>query len=454
MTASKPNATVPTDAAAPERDAAPKAGGSPAAEPGGSPAAEPGGSSAAMPGASPAARRTLVVGAGAVGSFLGALLGSVGHDVTLVRIFEPDSQRPLLLVRPDGSRITIPARRFTRTDDAPAPDLILVAVKMPALREALAPTLRWPEVPTLTVEIGIGAEGIAAELRPAAPMLAGSLTTPIRLASEDEVHWMGRGGLALAAAGESARPLVRGLMDDFNRAGLPTVELPAAAPMKWSKLLANLMANATGAILDMDADAIYRDRRLYEVERRQLRETLAVMKRLGLRPVALPRGPVPLLAFGLRLPSWLVRPILTRVVGGARFGKSPSLRIAVRSAAADAPCAEQTEVAWMNGAVARAGAEVGAPAPINARLAALVDEVAANPERRAWFWGHPERLLAELASSGKAGTAGGAVGPAGGAVGPAGGAAEAASGAAETASGAAGTANGAVGGASNGAAGG
>jgi hypothetical protein len=90
------------------------------------------------------ARRTLVVGAGAVGSFLGALLGSVGHDVTLVRIFEKDSERPLVLTRPDGSQATIPVHRFTKTEDAPAPDLILVAVKMPMLREALAPTLRWP----------------------------------------------------------------------------------------------------------------------------------------------------------------------------------------------------------------------------------------------------------------------------------------------------------------------
>jgi hypothetical protein len=51
----------------------------------------------------------------------------------------------------------------------------------------------------------------------------------------------------------------------------------------------------------------------------------------------------------------------------------------------------------MNGAVARAGAERGVATPVNSCLAALVDEVAADPERRAWFRGHPERLLAELA---------------------------------------------------------
>jgi ketopantoate reductase len=175
---------------------------------------------------------------------LGALLGSVGYDVNLVRIFEPDSDRPLTLIRPDGTRTTLATRRFTRTEDAPEPDLILVAVKMPALREALAPTLRWPTVPTLTVENGVGAEEAAAAVRPAAPQLAGSLTAPARLVSEDEVHQMGRGGLALAAADEAARPLLRGLLDDFAKSGLRVAEQPVAASMKWSKLLANLIANA------------------------------------------------------------------------------------------------------------------------------------------------------------------------------------------------------------------
>jgi 2-dehydropantoate 2-reductase len=348
-------------------------------------------------------RKTLVVGAGAVGSFLGALLGSVGHDVSLVRIFEPDSERPLTLVRPDGSRVVIPVHRYMRTEDAPEPDLILVAVKMPMLREALAPTLRWPAVPTLTVENGIGAETIAAEVRPDAPMLAGSLTAPIRLASEDEVVWMGRGGLALAAANDAARPMLTPLLADFGRAGLRVRSIDSAPRMKWSKLLANLIANATGAILGMDSAAIYRDRALYDVERRQLLEALAVMARIDARPVSLPGAPVPWLARGISLPARLGRPIMTRVVGGARAGKAPSLLIHVQSAPVDAPCAEPTEVEWMNGAVARVGAARGVATPINARLTTLVEEVAADPARRAWFRNHPERLLAELAGGVAAG---------------------------------------------------
>ena len=356
-----------------------------------------GSSNAGIPDGVPAKRRVLVVGAGAVGSLLGALLGTVGYDVTLVRIFEPDSNRALTLIRPDGSRVVVPLHRFTRTADAPAPDLILVAVKMPALAAALQPTLKWPNVPTLTVENGVGADDLAAAVRPDAPQLAGSLTAPVRLVSEDEVHQIGRGGLALAAANEAARPLVDALLTDFARAGMRVAKRPDAAAMKWSKLLANLIANATGAVLDMDAGAIYRDPRMYDLEHGQLLETLAVMAGLGLRPVAIPGAPIPWLARGIRLPAGLGRPIMWRIVGGARAGKSPSLRIHIASTPADAPAAEQTEVAWMNGAVARAGERIGVRTPINARLAGLVEEVATDPARRAWFRGSPERLLAEFA---------------------------------------------------------
>jgi 2-dehydropantoate 2-reductase len=338
--------------------------------------------------------RTLVVGAGAVGTLLGSLLGSAGHDITLVRIFEPDSTKAVDLVRPDGSRLTIPVVRVTHTEDAPAPDLILCAVKMPNLREALAPTLRWPNVPTLTVENGVGAEEIAREERPGAPIIAASLTAPVQLAGEDECRWLGRGGIGLAAATPDAEPHLAAVAGAFGRAGVRTKLLPDYRSMKWSKLLANLIANATGAILDMDADRIYADPRLFDVERRQMLETLAVMRKLGLRPVALPGAAIPWLAFGFRAPAVLARPFLARIVGGARAGKSPSLRLHVRSAAADAPAAEPTEAPWMNGAVA--GAAVGVATPVNASLSALVNEVAADPGRRRWFAGHPERLLAEI----------------------------------------------------------
>ncbi len=98
------------------------------------------------------------------------------------------------------------------------------------------------------------------------------------------------------------------------------------------------------------------------------------MKALGLRPVSLPGADVSLLLRGLALPVAIGRPIVSRAIAGARGGKSPSLRLHVRIQGAGVP----TEAPWLNGAVADAGARTGTPTPVNAGLAALVDECAAD----------------------------------------------------------------------------
>jgi hypothetical protein len=46
--------------------------------------------------------------------------------------------------------------------------------------------------------------------------------------------------------------------------------------------------------------------------------------------------------------------------------------------------------------VAATGTRLGVPTPVNAFLTALTDEVAADPERAAWFAGRPERLAQAL----------------------------------------------------------
>jgi len=93
----------------------------------------------------------------------------------------------------------------------------------------------------------------------------------------------------------------------------------------------------------------------------------------------------------MRLPAVLAQPVMRQVVGGARGGKDPSLRLQARSGA-DGP----SEVEWLNGAVARAGESRGVDAPVNRRLTELVLEVLADPTRQAWFRARPDRLLEAL----------------------------------------------------------
>ena len=141
--------------------------------------------------------------------------------------------------------------------------------------------------------------------------------------------------------------------------------------MKWSKLLANLVGNATSGLLDMDAGAVWADPAGFDLERRQLREARAVMRAQGLHVISLPGGQVRALLFGLRFPAALARPVTAFAIGRARGGKDPSLRIRLRGDGIG-----PTEVQWLNGAVAEAGARLGVPTPVNAALATLVDRVA------------------------------------------------------------------------------
>ena len=155
--------------------------------------------------------------------------------------------------------------------------------------------------------------------------------------------------------------------------------------MKWSKLLTNLIANPTSAILDMSASEVLANRTLYRLEVEMLRECLAVMKAQGIEVVDLPGTPVRALAFATKLPLWLSKPFLSRAAGAGRGNKMPSFHIDLHSGRG------KSEVDYLHGEVVRAGEKFNVPTPVNKMLTetllALVrkeiplDEFAKKPEK-------------------------------------------------------------------------
>lgn len=347
--------------------------------------------------------RVVVVGAGAVGSFLGGTLAAAGADVTLLgrrQAAGPTGRTAaatdalvrdaLVLDEPAGER-HVSVGRTTDPRAIRTPDLAILAVKTFDLGAALETTAAWPGTAILTAQNGVGAEAIADAWTPfPTPLLAASLTTAVELV-DGRVVRRRTGGIGVAVARDdesgSGSALVDRLVAAWTAGGLPARRYPDADAMKWSKLLANLVGNASSAILDLAPGEIYADPRTYGVERRQLREALAVMRATGHRPVAIPGADVSMLLRGIALPAAIGRPLVARGIAGARGGKSPSLRLHVREGG-EGP----TESRWLNGAVVAAGALAGVPTPVNAALAGLVEEVAADPERAAFFAGRPDRL--------------------------------------------------------------
>lgn len=340
--------------------------------------------------------RLAVVGAGAVGTFLAHVLASGGADVVLVRRAHRGSAARTRMTRiePGGSRMTAEVTVANAIDAGEAaPDAILLTVKAFDLDAAIGGLGEWPAVPTVTVQNGVGAEEVAAALRPHAPLTAASLTASVALRGPQEVVRFRGGGIGLAPWSGDSSAVTDELAGMFRAGGLPCRRFPEARAMKWSKLLGNLVANATGALADLDAAAVYSHPGLFAIERDQLRETLDVLSAMRLKVVALPGADTRALALIARLPTPVARQILKRVVGGARGGKSPSLREHVR-----AGIAGPSEVEWLNGAVTRGGLACGVPTPVNAALTALVNEVTADAGRRAALAGRPDRVVEAVRS--------------------------------------------------------
>ena len=317
----------------------------------------------------------VVIGGGAVGSFVAALIAGSGHRVTLVG--RPGAgllgSAEIVVRAPDGGTRLARVERTDGTAGVNRPAYVVLAVKMPDLAAAVEACAAWPGVAAVTLQNGIGAEELVASARPDAPLLAGSLTAPIDREADGTLAWRRRRGIAVGSVRGDTAAVRAAIGDALVAGGLPVATVGDWRAMKWSKLLTNLVANAVPALLDLDAAAVYADPRLFVVERAQVREALAVMHALHLAPVRLPGADVRWLALGFRVPAALGHPILQRVVGGARGGKAPSLLLHLRAGGGP------SESPWLNGGVARAGAIAGVPTPVNAALAALLEAAAADP---------------------------------------------------------------------------
>ncbi|MBL8045296.1 MAG: ketopantoate reductase family protein [Anaerolineales bacterium] len=330
----------------------------------------------------------LIFGAGAIGTYLGASLAQAGLPVSVYA--RPATAAHL---RANGFRLNgAPVSSINIFDSLPAalnsaPDAILFALKAYDTANAIRDLRAVTTAPPLMVclQNGIGNEAALVQAFGAERVLAGTVTTAVarRVAGDVQVERARGVGVALG------HPLSERLLTTLRQAGLNAQSYASADALKWSKLLTNLVGNATSAILDMTVAEIFADTRLFALEMRMLRECLAVMHKKNYAVVDLPSTPVRALAMGTRLPAWLARPLLVRGVARGRGGKMPSFHIDLHSG-------QQTEVNWLNGAVVRHGAEAGVPTPVNQLLTQTLEDLSTGLQPRDAFRRQPAQLLQRL----------------------------------------------------------
>ena len=336
----------------------------------------------------------LVFGAGAIGTYVGGSLALAGHEVTFLErpaVAEAVRARGLTLTLQEGKR-HIPTPRVAATLEEALSrgpfDAALFALKSfdtrPAL-EGIRP--HWDALPpVLCLSNGVENETFLAAALGEERVIAGTVTSAIGRQAAGSITLERLRGIGIAAG----HPLSERLVAAFDAAGLQARLYPRAADMKWSKMLTNLLANATSAILDMTPAEIFAHPGLYRLEMRQLREALAVMRAQNIGVVDLPGTPVRALAFAARfLPPPVSRPLLGRAAGKGRGGKMPSFHIDLHHGRG------QSEVEYLNGAVARFGARLGVPAPVNRTLTDILLGLTRGEIPLERYARKPETLLEE-----------------------------------------------------------
>lgn len=345
----------------------------------------------------------LSFGAGAIGTYIGGSLALAGHQVVFV-------EHPAVVdeLRDRGLRMDLTLDKRRRTNDAfriTPPSFLIVSSLEDALRygpfdvalfalksfdtqsalEGMKPYAdKMP--PVLCLSNGVSNEPAIAEELGNDKVIYGTVTSAVGRRGAGDIVLEKLRGVGVA----KGHPLSEKLNSALDKAFLNSKLFEDAASMKWSKMLTNLLANPTSAILDMTAGEVFANKDLYRLEIAMLRECIAVMEAQGLAIVNLPGTPVRALAYATRLPLWLSKPFLSRAAGAGRGGKMPSFHIDLRAGRG------KSEVGYLHGEVVRAGEKCNVPTPVNKVLTETLMALTNREIPLEEFAHKPEKLLEKI----------------------------------------------------------
>jgi 2-dehydropantoate 2-reductase len=312
-----------------------------------------------------------VLGAGAIGCWVGGRLAAAGEDVTLIG-------RPRVMAELAGGLVVselgdkswnITPRLATDAAAAADADVVLVTVKSASTAEAAAELARVVrrDVVIASFQNGVRNPDTLRAALPDHTVLAGMVAYNIARVAPGHYHRGTTGELMLEAnaAGEAFVAACR-------HAELAIEARPDIVAVQWGKLVMNLN-NAINALsgkplLDELSDRAFR--RCLAAAQREALDVLDAAELPVARLLALsPRWIVRLLP----MPDWAFRPIANRVAG-----VDPNAR---SSMADDLAAGRTTEVDYLQGEIVALAETVHAAAPVNAKLAALVHAAETGGQR-------------------------------------------------------------------------
>lgn len=333
--------------------------------------------------------RILIIGSGAIGTFIGGILAGSGQDVVfydLPSVVERIKAQGII-VEGTGKTIKIEnPRAISVIKENDRFDLAIVSVKSYSTKMAIEGIPEAVPQNVLTFQNGVENEIILSEKFGRQKVISGAITYPVAYPEPGHVRIENlRGGLGFAPMTPSGN--LGEIPSFFEKAGLVTAEYCDYRSLKWSKLMLNIVCNATCAILGMTPAEVFSHRRLVWIERESIMELLRVMDRKKIKPVDLPGYPVKMMktAYSL-LPPSVLKLLLRNKIGKSRGDKKPSLMLEMEHGS------KKTEVEMYNGAIAKAAKALGMSAPVNNLLWKTLDGITTGEIEKEHFIANPDEL--------------------------------------------------------------
>lgn len=312
----------------------------------------------------------VVLGAGAVGCYVGGRLAAAGHPVTFIGragLLATLRQHGLTVTDLDGYKAQVPGGLLQLAEQL-SPELfrepctVLLCVKGGATREAarqlaaVCPT----QTPVISLQNGVeNADRIRAEA-PQLTVVAGMVPFNVVMLPNGQVHRGTTGALCMALA-----PATQVLVSDWIAAGLPLVLTQDMLSVQWGKLLLNLN-NPVNALSDLPLRTQLMDRDYRRVLARLQNEAIDALRAAGIRPAKVATAPPLWLPTILRLPDFLFTRIARRMLRMDAAARSSMWE--------DFQNGRVTEIDDLCGAVVRLAQAQGTRAPANAAMCRLVTQ--------------------------------------------------------------------------------
>lgn len=314
-------------------------------------------------------RRIAVIGAGAVGSALGALLHRAGENVVLIA-------RPAHIeaIRQNGLQVDGDTGNFIAQVEAAEtlnfrPDLALLTVKTQDVVAAVKANQAFlNDVPVVTFQNGIRSDELVGSILPREQILSAVVLMHVTYLSPGKVTVVYRGKLMLGRPYGPRDGKLEDVARILNQA-VPTLVTGNIQGAHWLKLIVNLN-NALPAITNFTMSEVYSNIFLRNLAVGLMREGLRVIDRAKIRLESLPEVSIAL----TRLINWMPMGIAGRIAA-AKVRRLTTVWPLWGSTLQSIQRGRPTEIDYLNGEIKELGKRYGEVTPLNTKMVELVHQV-------------------------------------------------------------------------------